>query len=337
MEFEIREINDNYDSNLLTYLWKDALPDLDKRRIEWSYRRNPHGKARLYLLYSPSEEKYFGVGAVLPRTFIHKGEEFRCGITADFALLKEYRTLGPALKLQKEMTASNDIDMLLAFPNTKSEGVQLRAGFKVLGNLTRYFKIFKSGPVLRKRNSTKCLAFLSPLIDIYLKLRNLRLMVKDGVDFRLENTFSEDLDQLWHQMKDQAYFLGERDLKYLKWRFEKNPYKSYRVYGVRDGTNRFIGCLIYLLKDNMAYIEDLLIGNEPKDLERLLKYFSIECLKLRLDAVSFTMLRNRRLEDAFKRSGFFSEVIEQKVLVSDQSIEELEADRVFLTLGDCDF
>jgi len=54
------------------------------------------------------------------------------------------------LRLQKEIIQSGDYDMLVGFPDPKSEGVQLGAGFQSLGNLTRYFKILKSERILQK-------------------------------------------------------------------------------------------------------------------------------------------------------------------------------------------
>ena len=56
MELEILESTEKYEPDLLVEIWKDALPDLDKRRIQWSYENNPAGKAHLFLLKDLEKE-----------------------------------------------------------------------------------------------------------------------------------------------------------------------------------------------------------------------------------------------------------------------------------------
>ena len=53
-------------------------------------------------------------------------------ITGDFGIDKQYRTVGPALKMQKAGIAGCEdgrLDVLYGYPNEKSEPVQRRAGF----------------------------------------------------------------------------------------------------------------------------------------------------------------------------------------------------------------
>jgi hypothetical protein len=151
MQYDITETTENFDSNVLLPIWEDSLPDLDERRITWGYNQTPQGRAHLWYLADTESHRPFGACVVLPRHFYRNGRRVDGGITADFAIKKKYRSLGPALGLQKAIASSNEFDTLLAFPNKNSVAVQIRAGFEDLGHLTVFRKIFKSRDLLKRR------------------------------------------------------------------------------------------------------------------------------------------------------------------------------------------
>jgi len=133
--------------------------------------------------------------------------------------------------------------------------------------------------------------------------------------------------------------VGKRDLDYLKWRFESNPYKSYQVFAVQaNDSSEWIGCLIYHPQDGIAFVEDLLFKRPLPDARDLLVSFSSHCQAARLDAISLSMFVGnvwrwmRPLGDRV-----FSEPTPQKVLLKRAENRPLEAMSIFVIAGDCDF
>ena len=57
MNFEIKKTTENFDPNTLISIWKESLPELDERRIEWSYKNNPLGTAHLWLIYEKNQDE----------------------------------------------------------------------------------------------------------------------------------------------------------------------------------------------------------------------------------------------------------------------------------------
>lgn len=338
MQYEIQKIDENYNPDVLIPTWKEALPDLDERRIKWSYEENPAGKAKLYLLRDLHRHQYFGSCVVIPRNYYYNGKELTGGITADFAIKKEYRTLGPALKMQRTIIDSNDFEILIAFPNRKAEGVQRRAGYKVLGNLVRFIKIFKSAPILKRRYDPFVSLLASPLIDAYLKIRSIKLNRKRYNDVYITNNkLDKKVEKLYEEVKDEFDFIGHRNLKYLTWRFTLNPFKSYYIFSVKENTSKFlIGYIIYSIEDNIAYITDFLCKDSDINLFNLFDSFTLHCKKTNLYAISLTMIENQAYLELFKKSGFFKEETNSKVLYFHERNEILKNKNIFLTMGDCD-
>ncbi len=337
MQYEVQQITTNYNPDILFPIWKEALPDLDKRRITWSYEENPDGKARLYLLSDLVKHQYFGSCVVIPRNFYYKGKELRGGITADFAIKREYRILGPAITLQRAIADSHDFEILIAFPNQKAEGVQRRAGYQVLGNLIRFIKVFKSAPVLKRRYNPVISFLASPFIDTYLKIRSIRSNKASYDAYIINDKFDKKVEELYEEVKDNFDFIGSRSLDYLIWRFIQNPYKFYKIFSLEDNTSTcLIGYVIYTVENNIAYVADFLCKDSEVYLKDLFETFTLHCKKTDLYAISLTMIENQTYLEFFKKSGFFKEEANSKVLYFHKKSKTLKNNNIFLTMGDCD-
>jgi hypothetical protein len=337
MKFEIIESPENLDADTLIPIWTDSLPDLDERRITWSYRQHPHGRPRIWLLHDTESGQAFGSCLVVPRWVHHGGKRLRGGITGDFAIKKDYRTMGPALKLQRAIVNSSDFDMLIAFPNRNSVGVQLRAGFQDLGELTVFRRIFRSGPVLKRRYNPLLSSLASPFVDLGIRLRSLRFGRGSSIGHSVTHELDGEFTGLGSRVENRLAWAGSRDMDYLVWRFVEHPYKSYRFFGLQEtGSAKLLGYLAYYVKDNIAYIDDFLVEEPRTDLRPLLDAFGAYCRRSRLDAMSLIMLENATYARLFRELGFFAEKTQQKVLLAHRAEDPIGPDDVFITMGDCD-
>ncbi len=76
-------------------------PRSNGARFDWLYRNSPHGAARVWLAIEQTRGTVVGMAAAFPRRFYLDGCEVCCWVLGDFCLDSEYRSLGPALQLQR--------------------------------------------------------------------------------------------------------------------------------------------------------------------------------------------------------------------------------------------
>jgi len=259
MSYEIQQETDIFSLDILTGIWRDSLSGLDEKRIKWSYIDNTDGKARVYILKDSDKQHYFGAGALIKKNFYIRGEEVNGGITADFAIKKEYRSLGPALKMQRLMTDSKDHELLIAFPNKQAELVQRRAGFQVLGNIVRYIKVFNSESILEKKFNKVIATLVSPCVNAFLKLNFIMHNKNTSKKYIVKHEMNEKFEEIWKEAKSRFDFIGNRSFQHLTWRYTQDPYKSYNVFSIEDKTTKeSVAYMIYYMDKNIAYICDFL-------------------------------------------------------------------------------
>src|SRR5262249_14595697 len=101
MPVRIRQAALNSDEAELTDLLRRHLaPTADERRFGWLYRDSPHGEARSWLACD-AQGNAVGAATAFPRRVHVDGREKRNWVLGDFCLDEEFRSLGPALQLQR--------------------------------------------------------------------------------------------------------------------------------------------------------------------------------------------------------------------------------------------
>ena len=338
----VEKVGDVYDSELLLDIWEDSLTDLDVRRIKWSYEDNPYGKARLWFLLDQTTNHYCGACAVLPRIFSLDDKEVNVGITADFAIKKQYRCLGPALKLQRSIINSDDFDVLIGMPNENSVGVQLRAGFKTLGSLSRYVKVFRLNKFLKEQIRHSLPPSLNMPAAVFFNtmtmLSKLRLNGSSDDQPCICTQFSDRFNTLWSITKTEFSFAGKREYQYLQWRFGENPYLSYKVFELLEKNSEDLnGYVVFCVRHNIAFIDDISARDFSATFKELVKAFTKYCLYQGYDAVSLMLLADDRYLNVLRKLGFLKFNTNQKILIYNRSSKPIKNDKLFLTYGDFDF
>jgi hypothetical protein len=342
MKCVVEKIGDNYDSELLSRLWADSLIELDARRVKWSYENNPYGKACLWLLRDALTDHYCGTCAVLPRIFKINDQEVKVGITADFSIQKQYRYLGPALKLQRSVIGSEEFEFLIGMPNRQSVGVQLRAGFKTLGHLSRYVKVFRLNRLLKEQMKPLLPPSLNIPATVFFRLNTLlarlRLVANSNERGNIYTEFSREFDTLWSIAKKDFSFAGKREHRYLQWRFSENPYVSYHVFALTEnGSEDLAGYIVFCVRENISFIDDISAKNTQQVFKSLMMSFIKYCLSQGYDAVSLKLLADDRYINVLRKLGFSKFDTDQKIVIYNRNNKPIRTDRLFLTVGDFDF
>lgn len=212
------------DRDTIIAFWRHNLGDPTHRvaKYHWFYANNPFGTAMIQLLYRG--DTLIGCCGVAPRRMAWNGQAIRAGLLADMAVDAAHRTLGPALMLHEALTtaAAGHFDLLYGFPNHKSLPVVARLGYTVLGEMTRYSRVLRYAPYLRRYLPSWLAAPAGAVLDA---VRNPRDGASGAEPLSVTWVSASDprIDALWQASAHGSGLLGIRDGALLRWRFDDAP------------------------------------------------------------------------------------------------------------------
>ncbi len=348
MNFSILKADLEKDKVDILNFWKKFFPTWPQRKYFWFYENIPYGPAACWIVKETEKDMVVGSTAVFPRRFLIKGKYMLGGITGDFAMDKNYRILGPELKLQKATLSANNgkkFDFLYGYPNNLSEPVQRRAGFRIVGSTYRMVKILRSNNYVRRYVSLPIVSKLfSKLVDLILKFKSKESCYKSPGEFSFEvlADFDKRFDDLWEKASTNYTIIGERTSEFLNWRFTRCPYKKFSIFALtKKGTSEVLGYIVYHVKQNSVQIADLFVMDMNSYVDALLSEFLLFQRQKGRDTVSFIYLGNEDLVNKLQEYNFSIRDTDRKIIafidhVSPFSSCLIEKKNWYLTEGDND-
>ena len=311
MSYSILKADLRKDKEDISQFWKNNFSNWPQGKYLWFYENNPYGPAECWIVKEAEKNMIVGSTAVFPRRFLLKGKFMIGGITGDFGMDRNYRILGPALQLQKATLPSQNetqFDFLYGYPNDRSEPVQRRAGFRIVGSTYRMIKLLRSNNYVKRRVNLPILTkLLSKPVDLILKVLSKESYLKRPKHFSVEelSVFDKRFDDLWKRTSGDHTVIGERTSEFLNWRFARCPYKRFRVFTLtKKGTGELLGYIVYYVKKNRAHIADIFALNISGYIDALLSEFFLSQRKKGYDAVSIIYLGNEDLVNKLKEYKF---------------------------------
>ncbi len=348
MSFTILKADLERDKGDILNFWKKNFSTWPQEKYPWFYENIPCGPSECWIVKETEKDTVIGSTAVFPRRFYVKGKYMLGGITGDFAMDKNYRTLGPALKLQKATISAsngNKYDFLYGYPNKLSEPVQRRAGFKIVGSTYRMVKILRSNNYVRRYINVPMITKLfSKPVDLILKFKSKETYYKNRGEFSAEvlSDFDKRFDDLWEKASATYKVVGERTSEFLNWRFSKCPYKEYNVFVLtQKGTGELFGYIVFYITKNNVNIADLFVLDMNGYVDVLLSEFFLYQRKKGYETVSMIYLGNEDFVRKLQEYDFSIRDIDRKIIAfinhdSPFSSYLLEKKNWFLTEGDND-
>lgn len=307
------------DKNDILELWESNFSGIPSEKYEWMYEKNPLGPASCWL--TKKDGKVIGSTAQFPRCFFIKGQAVTGGTGGDLFVKKEYRGLGLALSMQKEVISNyvkEGFDILYGIPNNKSEGLLRKEGHLVLGNIISLTKPLKSQPYLKKNLNLPVIPeILSKPVDFTMKI-----LSKESFYARAKNIspevlsrFDSRFDTLWERALPQFTIIGERTSSYLTWRYTLSPFESYSIFIIKQiSTNEILGYIVFSIVQNNVKIADILFI-DISTLDILLPEFILFLRKKVVDSISVNLVGSNDLVSKLKRYGFYNRDSTGKYLV----------------------
>lgn len=286
MRYEIRPVQFESSSNeALKRLWANNLPSHDEADLEdkfqWFYRQGPHGEGRAFVIGARELSRAGEVVDVAPevvgcagvgvRNFRRNGLPYRVALFADLAIEKRHRSAMPALALVRSVReeVARTFDLGYGFPNAKAIAVYRRAGYQLLGEMTRYVRVLRTASYLRPYVGEDLSRVASAIVDRALAALTHITAVPThrAYELRWGPIPSAGIDELWRDSTAYVPFACERTSAFLRWRFHRQA--KFVALHARDSEDIRAYAILRAGADGTIHIADL-FGRDARELMKLL-------------------------------------------------------------------
>lgn len=275
MKLTIREADLDADRGaVISTLLRCITHSSDDCRYNWLYLSNHEGRVKSWLAIDEDSGRVIGTAAAFPRRFYYGEHEIFAWVFGDLCLDSEYRSLGPALQLQRAclgVLKENRGLFCYDFPSASMVAVYQRLGFPLTARMLRLAKLLRIDrkvreivrfPPVERAFSLFGNTLLKIMSTIPLPDASVELSVHHG---RCGKEFSI-LD------REQQSLLGirsQRSAEYLNWRYVDNPLATYEIITARRH-GELKGYAVCLQSGEDASVVDLFGVSDPAIVKGLL-------------------------------------------------------------------
>lgn len=309
MAYTVSQADATEGGQAIVDLWKHNLPTASAGRFPWLYAS---GRANAWLLRAEDNGVVGAVG-LMRRAIQSPQGVLQAGQAIDLNVDHDHRTVGPALSLARTVVDSakqQAFTFVYSLPNTGSEPVLKRVGYRFLGNVQRWYKPLRCEKLLQARLQNpllrKAATVASVAVDGALAVKSREMFYRRPADIHIKLTdhFDAAFDQLWQNAAGQFSFIGERTADYLTWRFGQSPDGPFQVFCIKNTCQELLAYLVFSCRDGIAYVNDLLFV-DASSLNLLLSEFLRHARRQRCTAVVVSYLGARMVGEALRQFGFW--------------------------------
>ncbi len=239
-----------------------------EKRFEWLYCLNPCGPPKVWIAHEEKSGEIVGTAAAFPRR-LRIGSKKEIGwVLGDFCISDAYRSLGPALQLQRtclEQVGLGTDSIWYDFPSRKMLAVYKRLKISSTQKMIRFVKPLRVNRRVRSFVKVDMLQKgLSFLGNVALNLTAKKVHVRQGLDFLpYKEECGDEFTALSEKMTGTIGNCLERSAVYLNWRYHSNPLYSCEFITARDN-GLLKGYIVFSDMDGDARIFDI-FGSDEED------------------------------------------------------------------------
>lgn len=259
-------------AELVGIIGRNLPTESSERRFDWLYLEGPHGKGHAWVARN-SQSSVVGLAALFPRRFSFAGEEFVACVLGDFCFDEKYRSLGPAIELQRtclRAATASPFGAYYDFPSTKMMTVYKRIGIAQTGSIVRWAKLIRANHYIQSRVSFPRLAQgLSFIANIPLSWHRWRTDLGDYEMSIQEELCGPEFTALDAEVRKGSGLRTVRSAEYLNWRYKTNPGTAHNIMTARKA-GALVGYAVITSEGALTSIADLCASVE--NAERLVPH-----------------------------------------------------------------
>ena len=298
---------DSHRDLLISAVYRLLTPLSNPRRFEWLYKNGPHGQARAWQAREASGGELVGVGVAFPRIYRVAGQKLQAWVLGDFCLNPRFRSLGPALEVQRAcLTAleSSNAAFVYDFPSAAMAAIYGRLKIIPTQRFIRWAKPLRIDRFVRQRVSIPGVRELMSFAG-NLCLRSSRME-------RLKSSFTithheRCCDQEFGELADEVAADGvpriDRSAEYLNWRYWDNPTAHFKLVTVRQN-GRLRGYAVYSVVRDDATIVDLVGILDGPMVKALVNYLSRQLADAGIQTLNAPLSEYHPWTEVLRELGF---------------------------------
>lgn len=258
---------------LIDRLHRYLTPRSNAQRYDWLYLDNPHGRAAAWIATDDSNGEIVGSGTIVPRRIRCQGGVRLAPVMADFWVHPNYRSLGPALQLQRACIdgirggACGFFDL----PQANMWVVYKRLGLLKQDRLVRFAKPLHAGDHVRKKLGVPALStLLGGVATLALDLHDRYRAAGGRAVIELQaGDIGEEFSGLAAEVGERHGICVDRSAEYLTWRYGRHYHLRHEIYCARV-QGRLRSYAIVVLNERDAQVVDLFGADDDLVLRELL-------------------------------------------------------------------
>jgi Acetyltransferase (GNAT) domain len=268
MSVYVREASLIDDEGVLTDLAHRYLNgNADENRFRWLYAESPFGPARAWIACEKQGEA-IGMAAVFPRRMYLNDNIVSGCVLGDLCISPKYRSVGPALSLQRACLAcarSREFAVAYDFPSTTMSSIYQHLGLSPIGKSVRLAKTLRADKKVEGALRSRVLARpATAAVNLALALADGKSSNRDGLEFRLEDApCGSEYSRLAERVGSSLGICTVRTAEYLNWRYLQHPHRKYEFLTTRRGNDMLTYCAFTVSDGNATVVE--LFGNMEAD------------------------------------------------------------------------
>jgi hypothetical protein len=271
---------------MVATLSRYLTPTSNQDRFDWLYRQNPHGATRAWLAFDSDNGEVAGSSAAFARRMIVNGDERAGWVLGDFCVAEKYRSLGPALQLQRAtlqaVQEAGEAGLCYDFPSRRLTAIYQRLGISPAAHMVRLAKQVRLEQKFEQLLKAKKLAKPASLLgNAVLHVADTRLRDRKsweigvhqgdcGDEFTIfENSiFQDSMTRSNGSGVEIRAVEVQRSAEYLNWRYLRHPLIRHQILTARHA-GELQGYLVFSCSDESAEIAEWRVGGNMRLLAAL--------------------------------------------------------------------
>jgi hypothetical protein len=309
MRITVRRVSLTEDRQEMLELLKRNLPEVPQIGFEWRYVLNPAGAARSWFIYQQNESNAVGMASVIPRKMYADGREMVAGQVMHFVVDQRYRSLGPALSLQRatfDAVDSGELDFCYDCPpHDRGMSTFIRLGMRPSCELIRYALLLRSEKYFRRRIGSAFWAKPAVAVtNVFLSARRSHCPMPGLEIHPHEGRFGEEFSLLDCRVSSVGLVRHRRSMEDLNYRYRENPELEHRVFVARRSGELLAFAVFVVESDGIGCLVEL-FGRQLSEVgPALLEALIDVCRRENIPAVCGYCSEGSELKSALEASGF---------------------------------
>ena len=280
----------------------------DDRRLNWLYLNGSSGPAQACLSFDAARDIVCGAAAAFPRRFHFGTDEVSAWVLGDFCLDPQYRSLGPALQLQRaclNVLDTNEGTFCYDFPSASMVAVYKRLGYDVTGEMLRLAKPLRVDRKVKEMiQSPSVQRLVSSGGNGFLKLARARIKTDDTLEVAIQQgPCGEEFTMLAQEQRGKFGICLQRSAGYLNWRYVWNPLAHHEIVTARRA-GRLVGYAVWTQTEEDASIVDLFGEKDPGMVRCLVAEITLMAQKRGVMTLSVSINEGHPWYSLFSEMGF---------------------------------